>query len=35
MPREHIEIAAFFLSQNGHPGGPEEHWIAAERQLTA
>ena len=35
VPREHVEIAAFFLSQNGHPGGPDEHWREAERSLTA
>jgi hypothetical protein len=33
VPREHVEIAAFFLFQNGHPGTPEEHWRAAERSL--
>ena len=32
---EQIAIAAYFLFQNGHPGGPESHWQAAERQLTA
>ena len=32
---EQIAIAAYFLFQNGHPGGPETHWQAAERQLAA
>jgi hypothetical protein len=35
VPREHVELAAFFLFQNGHPGTPEEHWGEAERSLTA
>ena len=35
VPREHIEIAAFFLAQNGHPGTPEDHWREAERAVTA
>ena len=35
VPREHIEIAAFFLAQNGHPGTPEDHWREAERTFTA
>ena len=35
VPREHIEVAAFFLFQNGHPGGPNEHWREAERSLRA
>ena len=35
MPREHIEIAAFFLAQNGHPGKPEDDWRDAERSLIA
>ena len=33
VPREHVEIAAFFLALEGHPGTPEEHWLAAERSL--
>jgi hypothetical protein len=32
---EQIAIAAYFLFQNGHPGTPETHWQAAERQLAA
>ena len=32
---EHIAIAAYFLFENGHPGTPETHWQAAERQLAA
>ena len=28
-------IAAYFMFQNGHPGDPESHWQAAERQLAA
>jgi hypothetical protein len=32
---EHIAIAAYFLFENGHPGGAETHWQAAERQLAA
>ena len=31
---EQIAIAAYFMFQNGHPGGPESHWHAAERQLV-
>jgi hypothetical protein len=31
---EQIAIAAYFMFQNGHPGGPESHWAAAERQLA-
>jgi hypothetical protein len=34
VAREHVEIAAFFLFQNGHPGGPDEHWREAERALA-
>jgi hypothetical protein len=30
-----VAIAAYFLFQNGHPGTPEDHWLAAERELTA
>jgi hypothetical protein len=30
-----VAVAAYFLYQNGHPGGPEEHWLAAERELAA
>jgi hypothetical protein len=32
---DQIAIAAYFLFPNGHPGGPETHWQAAERQLAA
>jgi hypothetical protein len=35
VPREHVEIAAFFLFQNGHPGSPDEIWRDAERSLIA
>jgi hypothetical protein len=31
---EQIAIAAYFMFRNGHPGGPESHWAAAERQLA-
>jgi hypothetical protein len=31
---EQVRVAAYFMFQNGHPGGPESHWAAAERQLT-
>jgi hypothetical protein len=31
---EQIAVAAYFLFENGHPGGAETHWQAAERQLT-
>src|SRR5262245_4052541 len=31
---EQIAVAAYFLFQNGHPGGPETHWQVAERQLA-
>ena len=31
---ERIAVAAYFLFQNGHPGGPETHWQTAERQLA-
>jgi hypothetical protein len=34
VPREHIEIAAFFLALNGHPGTPEDHWREAERTFV-
>jgi hypothetical protein len=34
VPEEQIAIAAYFMFQNGHPGGPESHWAAAERQLA-
>ena len=33
-PEEQIAIAAYFMFQNGHPGGPESHWAAAERELA-
>jgi hypothetical protein len=35
LTEEHIAIAAYFLFENGHPGGPETHWQTAERQLAA
>jgi hypothetical protein len=31
---EHVRIAAYFLFQNGHPGGAEAHWQIAERELN-
>jgi hypothetical protein len=31
---ERIAVAAYFLFENGHPGGPETHWQIAERQLA-
>jgi hypothetical protein len=31
---EQIAVAAYFLFENGYPGGPETHWQAAERQLA-
>jgi hypothetical protein len=31
---EQIAVAAYFLFQNGHPGGPETHWQTAQRELT-
>ncbi len=34
VPREQVEIAAFFLAQTGHPGSPEEIWHEAERSLA-
>jgi Protein of unknown function (DUF2934) len=34
VPEEQIAIAAYFMFQNGHPGDPESHWAAAERQLA-
>ena len=32
---EQIAIAAYFLHANGTPGDPVDHWLEAERQLTA
>jgi hypothetical protein len=32
---EYVRVAAYFLFENGHPGGPESHWLAAERELAA
>ena len=32
---EQIAVAAYFLFENGHPGGPETHWQAAQRELAA
>ncbi len=31
---EHVRVAAYFMFQNGHPGGPDSHWIAAEQELA-
>jgi hypothetical protein len=35
-PPSHDEIAAraFELYEHGTPGGPEQHWAAAERELS-
>src|SRR4051812_8783630 len=32
---EQIAIAAYFLFENGYPGGPETHWLLAQRELAA
>ena len=31
---EHVRVAAYFMFQNGHPGDPNAHWIAAEQELA-
>ena len=28
-------MAAYFLFENGYPGGPETHWQRAQRELAA
>jgi hypothetical protein len=32
---EQIRLRAYFLALDGAPGGPEEHWLRAERELAA
>jgi len=32
---EQVAVAAYFLFENGHPGGPETHWQLAQRELAA
>jgi hypothetical protein len=32
---ERIRLRAYFLAIDGAPGGPEEHWLRAERELAA
>src|SRR4051794_1825801 len=32
---ERIRIRAYFLAMEGAPGGPEAHWLRAERELVA
>src|SRR3954447_11535519 len=32
---EDVRVAAFFLYENGPPGDPADHWLAAEQRLTA
>jgi hypothetical protein len=32
---EEIRLRAYFLALDGAPGGPEEHWLRAERELAA
>jgi hypothetical protein len=34
VDEEHVRIAAYFMFQNGHPGGPDSHWLAAEREFA-
>jgi hypothetical protein len=31
---EYLRVAAYFLFENGHPGGAESHWFAAEREFA-
>lgn len=31
---ERIRTRAYFLAMEGAPGGPEEHWLRAERELA-
>ena len=31
---EEVRIAAYFMFRNGHPGGPESHWHAAQQELA-
>jgi hypothetical protein len=32
---DQIRLRAYFLALDGAPGGPEEHWLRAERELAA
>jgi hypothetical protein len=32
---ERIRVRAYFLAMEGAPGGPEAHWLRAERELAA
>jgi len=32
---ERIRVRAYFLAIEGAPGGPEAHWLRAERELAA
>jgi hypothetical protein len=32
---ERIRTRAYFLAMEGAPGGPEAHWLRAERELAA
>jgi hypothetical protein len=32
---ERIRLRAYFLAIDGAPGGPEEHWLRAEREIAA
>jgi DUF2934 family protein len=32
---DQIRVRAYFLAIHGAPGGPEEHWLRAERELAA
>jgi hypothetical protein len=32
---ERIRMRAYFLAMEGAPGGPEAHWLRAERELQA
>jgi hypothetical protein len=32
---DRIRVRAYFLAMEGAPGGPEAHWLRAERELVA
>ena len=32
---ERIRVRAYFLAMEGAPGGPEAHWLRAEREVAA
>lgn len=32
---ERIRLRAYFLAMDGAPGGPEDHWLRAEREIAA